>query len=168
MFVHLGSESSTNPFSIFATRNHTNVFANPLVVLLAVLSTALFGGGVILTSIFYSVCRPKRSALFSPSLDRHHALFYLTQRAGPSLSQFLTERDFCDDCTGIICTSVLAPWTLVPVLITRKTSAYYPLWLYRAESAVWCDSESYVIGSSSGSRLGTVWQLMSILPFLSK
>lgn len=65
-FVHFGAESSTNPFSNFATRNHANVFANPLVVLLAVFEHSPLGEVVILTSIFYSLSRPKRSALFSP------------------------------------------------------------------------------------------------------
>ena len=34
--MHLGAKHSTNPFCISATRNHANVFANPLVVLRAV------------------------------------------------------------------------------------------------------------------------------------
>lgn len=53
--MHLGAEYRTNPFSIFATRNHANVFANILVVLLAVCEHGALFEVVMLTSIFYSL-----------------------------------------------------------------------------------------------------------------
>lgn len=63
--MHLGAKHSTNRFSISATRNQANVFANPLVVLLAVVEHSPLCEAVMLTSIFYSLSCPKVSTQFS-------------------------------------------------------------------------------------------------------
>ena len=53
--MHLGAKHSANPFSVSATRNHANVFANPLVALLAVFEHSPLCEAVMLTSILFTV-----------------------------------------------------------------------------------------------------------------
>lgn len=88
--MHLGAEWITNPFSVFATRNHANVFANPLVALLAVFEHSRLREVVTLTSIFYSLPSPNGAAVFSKA-GWARCPSSLPQRAECSLSQFLAE-----------------------------------------------------------------------------
>lgn len=69
--MHLGAEFSTNPFSSFAARNHANVFANPLVVLLAVFERRPLCEVVTLTSTFCSLSCPRVGT----------TVFYISSRA---------------------------------------------------------------------------------------
>lgn len=73
-FCALGSRMKYKSFQHFATRNHANVFANPLAVLLAVLERSPPWEVVILTSNFCSLSCPKWSTLFSPGVGGRDTL----------------------------------------------------------------------------------------------